>query len=244
MAHEHLQDGKRQTRLNESGEYLRKREELRLAEIESMKLRERVAELRRQLPQGAIVEDYEFVEGPAELNVGDTPVKKVRLRELFSAPDRSLVIYHFMYGKKQTTPCPMCTLWIDGFNGVAHHLARNLDFAIVAAADPSTLRAHARRRGWNNLRLLSTSENTFKYDLGSEDRDGNQDSTISVFTRDAVGTLRHFYSAHPWMAADIRERGIDLLTPAYNMLDLTPQGRGDWYASLDYGTKVSVAGDR
>jgi predicted dithiol-disulfide oxidoreductase (DUF899 family) len=110
MAHEHLQDGKRQTRLNESGEYLRKREELRLAEIESMKLRERVAELRRQLPQGAIVEDYEFVEGPAELNVGDTPVKKVRLRELFSAPDRSLVIYHFMYGKKQTTPCPMCTL--------------------------------------------------------------------------------------------------------------------------------------
>jgi predicted dithiol-disulfide oxidoreductase (DUF899 family) len=230
--------------LNESGEYLRKREELRLAEIESMKLRERVAELRRQLPQGAIVEDYEFVEGPAELNVGDTPVKKVRLRELFSAPDRSLVIYHFMYGKKQTTPCPMCTLWIDGFNGVAHHLARNLDFAIVAAADPSTLRAHARRRGWNNLRLLSTSENTFKYDLGSEDRDGNQDSTISVFTRDAVGTLRHFYSAHPWMAADIRERGIDLLTPAYNMLDLTPQGRGDWYASLDYGTKVSVAGDR
>jgi predicted dithiol-disulfide oxidoreductase (DUF899 family) len=138
----------------------------------------------------------------------------------------------------------MCTLWIDGFNGVAHHLARNLDFAIVAAADPSTLRAHARRRGWNNLRLLSTSENTFKYDLGSEDRDGNQDSTISVFTRDAVGTLRHFYSAHPWMAADIRERGIDLLTPAYNMLDLTPQGRGDWYASLDYGTKVSVAGDR
>jgi predicted dithiol-disulfide oxidoreductase (DUF899 family) len=244
MAHEPLQDGKRQTRLNESGEYLRKREELRLAEIESMKLRERVAELRRQLPQGAIVEDYEFVEGPAELNVGDTPVKKVRLRELFSAPDRSLVIYHFMYGKKQTTPCPMCTLWIDGFNGVAHHLARNLDFAIVAAADPSTLRAHARRRGWNNLRLLSTSENTFKYDLGSEDRDGNQDSTISVFTRDAVGTLRHFYSAHPWMAADIRERGIDLLTPAYNMLDLTPQGRGDWYASLDYGTKVSVAGDR
>jgi predicted dithiol-disulfide oxidoreductase (DUF899 family) len=224
MAHEHLQDGKRQTRLNESGEYLRKREELRLAEIESMKLRERVAELRRQLPQGAIVEDYEFVEGPAELNVGDTPVKKVRLRELFSAPDRSLVIYHFMYGKKQTTPCPMCTLWIDGFNGVAHHLARNLDFAIVAAADPPTLRAHARRRGWNNLRLLSTGENTFKYDLGSEDRDGNQDSTISVFTRDAVGTLRHFYSAHPWMAADIRERGIDLLTPAYNMLDLISQG--------------------
>lgn len=242
MAHEHLHDGKRQTRLNESDEYLRKREELRLAEIESMKLRERVAELRRQLPPGAIVEDYEFAEGPAELNAGDSPVRKVRLSELFSAPNRSLVIYQFMYGKKQTNPCPMCTLWIDGYNGVAHHLARNLDFAIVAAADLAALRAHARRRGWNHLRLLSAAENTFKYDLGSEDREGNQDSTISVLTRDAAGTLRHFYSAHPSMAADIRERGIDLLTPVYNMLDLTPQGRGDWYASLDYGTKVSVAG--
>jgi predicted dithiol-disulfide oxidoreductase (DUF899 family) len=237
MALENLQDGKRQTRLNESDEYIRKREELRLAEIESMKLRERVAELRRQLPQGPIVEDYEFLEGPAELNAGDTPVRKVRLSELFSAPDRSVVIYQFMYGKKQTNPCPMCTLWIDGYNGVAHHLARNLDFAIVAAADLPALRAHGRRRGWNNLRLLSAGENTFKYDLGSEDREGNQDSTMSVFIRDAAGTLRHFYSAHPWLAADVRERGIDLLTPVYNMLDLTPQGRGNWYASLDYGTK-------
>jgi len=244
MALENLQDGKRQTRLNESDEYIRKREELRLAEIESMKLRERVAELRRQLPQGPIVEDYEFLEGPAELNAGDTPVRKVRLSELFSAPDRSLVIYQFMYGKKQTNPCPMCTLWIDGYNGVAHHLARNLDFAIVAAADLPALRAHGRRRGWNNLRLLSAGENTFKYDLGSEDREGNQDSTMSVFTRDAAGTLRHFYSAHPWLAADVRERGIDLLTPVYNMLDLTPRGRGDWYASLGYGTKVSVASHR
>jgi hypothetical protein len=38
MAHESLQDGTRQTRLNESEEHLAKREELRLAEIESMKL--------------------------------------------------------------------------------------------------------------------------------------------------------------------------------------------------------------
>jgi predicted dithiol-disulfide oxidoreductase (DUF899 family) len=36
------------------------------------------------------------------------------------------------------------------------------------------------------------------------------------------------------MAGDVKERGIDLLTPVYNMLDLTPQGRGDWYAELTY----------
>ena len=36
------------------------------------------------------------------------------------------------------------------------------------------------------------------------------------------------------MAEDVKERGIDLLTPVYNVLDLTPQGRGDWYAKLAY----------
>jgi len=38
-----------------------------------------------------------------------------------------------------------------------------------------------------------------------------------------------------------KERGIDELNPVWNMLDLTPQGRGKFYASLDYGTKVQAA---
>jgi predicted dithiol-disulfide oxidoreductase (DUF899 family) len=206
-----------------------------------MRQRERVAELRRRLPKGATVQDYEFLEGPASLDDGDEPVTRVRMSELFTAPDRSLVIYHFMFGKKQTTPCPMCTAWIDAFNGVAHHLAQNIDLAIVAAADPSTLRAHARNCGWDRLRLLSAGESTFKYDLGSEDESGQQDSTISIFTQESDGTLRHFYSVHPRLAEDIQERGIDEYVPIWNILDLTPQGRGDFYASLDYGTKVQAA---
>ena len=76
------------------------------------------------------------------------------------------------------------------------------------------------------------SRRTFKYDLRSEEAEDRQDSTISVFTRDRDGMLRH--SAHPWMADDVKERGIDLLTPVYNMLYLTPQGRDDWYAKLAY----------
>jgi len=257
MVHEMIDGTYRQTNLpNESPEYLAKREELRLAEIELLKTRERVAALRRGLPKGATIQDYQFLEGPTSLDEGDGPVRKVRLSELFSyaphpnplprgegekAPDRSLVIYHFMYGKKQTTPCPMCTAWIDAFNGVAHHIAQSVDLAIVAAADPSTLRAHARERGWDKLRLLSAGESTFKYDLGSEDGEGHQDSTISVFTRDSDGTLRHFYSGHPWLADDVKERGIDELNPIWNVLDLTPQGRGKWYASLEYGTRVQAS---
>ena len=238
----------RQTNLtNESSEYLAKREELRLAEIELMRQRERVAELRRHLPQGAPIQDYAFEEGPRDLGAGDGPVRTTRLSELFSrpsaekGPNRSLIIYHLMYGKRQTKPCPMCTAWLDGANGVAYHLAQNLDFAVAAAADLPALRAHARTRGWDKLRLLSSANSTFKYDLGSEDREGHQDSTISVFTQNADGTIRHFYSAHPRMSVDIKERGIDLLAPIWHFMDLTPQGRGKWYTSLDYGTKVHAA---
>jgi predicted dithiol-disulfide oxidoreductase (DUF899 family) len=242
MVHTMVDGTFRQTNLtSEPSEYLAKREELRLAEIELMRQRERVADLRRHLPQGAPIQNYSLEEGPRELSAGDAPVRTTRLSELFTKPDRSLIIYHLMYGKRQAKPCPMCTAWLDGVNGVAHHLAQNLDFAVVAAADIPTLRAHARARGWDKLRLLSGGNSTFKYDLGSEDREGHQDSTISVFTRDADGTLRHFYTAHPRMAPEIPERGIDLLAPIWHFMDLTPQGRGNWYANLDYGTKVQAA---
>jgi predicted dithiol-disulfide oxidoreductase (DUF899 family) len=225
----------RQTNLaDESEQYLLKREGLRRAEIELRNQRERVAELRRQLPEGPVVEDYIFEEGPMNLDAGDKPIRTVRLSQLFTGPDRSLILYQFMFGKKQTTPCPMCTAWIDCYNGIAHHLAPSLDLAIVAAADLTALRNHARRRGWNRLRLLSAGASTFKYDFGSEDKEGNQDSTISVFTHDTDGAIRHFYTGHPWLAHDIRERGLDELNPIWNILDLTRQGRGTFYAKLEY----------
>ena len=235
MVRETINGTFRQTNLpNESEEYLSKREELRRAEIELMSQRERVAELRRQLPKGPAVEDYVFEEVPVKLDEGDKPIRTVRLSQLFTGPDRSVVIYQFMYGKKQTKPCPMCTAWIDSFNGIAHHLAPSLDLAIVAAADPAALRSHARARGWNRLRLLSAGSSTFKYDFGSEDKEGNQDSAISVFTRDNDGTLHHFYTGHPWLAHDIKQRGIDELNPIWNVMDLTRQGRGEFFAKLEY----------
>lgn len=214
--------------------YADAREELRQAEIELMRHRERVAELRRGLPPGPAVDDYVFEEGPADLEAGDTPVTNVRLSELFTRPGRDLVVYHFMFGKQQTEACPMCTMWIDGFNGVARHIDQNVDFAVVAAADLPALRAHARSRQWANLRLLSAASNTFKYDLDSEDAEGYQDSTVSVFTREGNGPMRHFFSEHPRMSDDIDQRGIDLLSPVWDILDLTPQGRGDWIPSLSY----------
>ncbi len=45
--------------------------------------------------------------------------------------------------------------------------------------------------------------------------------------------LKHFYSD----SANIREnvnRGIELLSPVWNIFDLTHEGRGDWNAKLEY----------
>jgi predicted dithiol-disulfide oxidoreductase (DUF899 family) len=96
MAFETTQGTLRQTRLtNESAEYRARRDELRLAEIDLMQRRERVAELRRTLPLGATVQDYEFQEGPADLDAADSPTRSVRLSELFSGPGRSVVVYTF-----------------------------------------------------------------------------------------------------------------------------------------------------
>jgi predicted dithiol-disulfide oxidoreductase (DUF899 family) len=214
------------TRLNESDAYRRQREELRVAERDLMDHVERVAALRRELPADTVVDDYQVVDAAS----GD----RVRLSQLFSAPDRTLILYHFMYGKAQTEPCPLCTMWIDGYNAAAPHLKQNVDFAVVAAAEPAAINAHAASRGWNNVRLLSAGDSTFKYDLGSEEADGTQTEWISVFTLGGDGTVRHVYSKGAQMADDRRERGIDLLTPVWHLLDLTPEGRPDWYPSLNY----------
>lgn len=214
------------TRLQESAEYRRQREQLRVAELDLIDHVERVAALRRKLPADTVVDDYEL----ADVASG----ARVRLSELFSAPDRTLVLYHFMYGKAQTEACPLCTMWIDGYNAAAPHLTQNADFAVVAAAEPTAISTHAKSRGWSNLRLLSAGDTTFKYDLGSEEADGSQTEWISVFTRGGDGTVRHVYSKGAQMADNRRERGIDLLSPVWHLLDLTPNGRDDWYPSLNY----------
>ena len=64
---------------------------------------------------------------------------------------------------------------------------------------------------------------------------------MSVFTHEHDGTLPPFLQGSPVMARDIKERGIDLLSPIWNVLDLTPKGRGEWYADLGYGTKARAA---
>src|SRR3989442_5514500 len=107
MVHEMIDGTYRQTNLpNESPEYLSKREELRLAEIELLNTRERVAALRRGLPKGAAIQDYEFLEGPISIGEGDETGRKGGFSEAFNLPDRFALSLPFILRKKQGRPVP------------------------------------------------------------------------------------------------------------------------------------------
>jgi len=194
------------------------RDRLRDAEID---LRERiaaVAALRRSLPPGPVVPDYTFIES------GD----RVRLSELFEGDKSELIVYHLMYWADDDEFCPMCSLWIDGLNGVAPHVTQRANLVVVSRAPFEKLQAWAAHRDWNRLRLLSDDGPQFARDIDAEDADGRPDSTVAVFQKDG-DQVRHFYSAHPML--DDREGGIDLLAPVWHLFDLLPSGRGDFYGT-------------
>lgn len=116
-------------------------------------------------------------------------------------------------------------MWIDGFNAIAPHVTQQANFVIASRAPIDKLREWAAHREWHRLRLLSDDGPAFARDIGAEDAEGSPDSTVVVFAREG-DQIRHVYTAHPVL--EDRGRGIDLLTPTYALLDLTPAGRGDW----------------
>jgi len=215
---------------NESEPYQNARAALLKAEMALRDQRERVAELRRGLPLDTKVNDYLFHEGPSDLQQ-DSPISEIRLSELFEDPRKPLLIYQYMFGGAQKESCPMCAMWTDGFNAVAHHLNQRVNFAIVAQGEITEFRAWARRRHWDNLRLVSSAGSSFKTDLNFQDSREEQFPGISVFMKSEDGSLCHFYSTSAIMEEN-EYRGLDLYTPVWNLLDLTPGGRGDWLPSV------------
>ena len=217
---------------NESEQYRKTRAELLKAEMALRDQRERVAELRRGLPLDTRVDDYLFHEGPIDLQQ-DSPISEVRLSELFADPRKPLLVYQYMFGGAQKESCPMCAMWTDGFNAITPHLRQRTNFAVAAQGEITAFRAWARRRDWHNLRLISSAGSSFKTDLQFQTVKEEQLPGVSVFVKHRDGSLRHFYSASAIMAEN-QYRGLDLLTPVWNFLDPTPEGRGDWLPGVQY----------
>lgn len=189
-----------------------------------------VADARRRLPPGRDVTGHTLVDVTTPATGGGAD-RLVQLVEVFDGRD-TLVVYHLMFASDADEGCAMCSMWVDGFHGVLPHLLRHSAFAVVGKGRPQALRDWAARRGWTGLRLLSSHGTDFNRDLNAELDTGAQRPMISVLSRHD-DRVRHVYSL-PANHLDGSERGIDLLSPVWNVLDLLPTGRGDWYPDNSY----------
>jgi predicted dithiol-disulfide oxidoreductase (DUF899 family) len=224
---------------DESEEYRRERNRLLEAEAGLRRAIEQVAAQRRALPRGGVVPaDYRFEEA--------FDGSEVRFSELFEAGKDTLVIYSFMFPRHSRdtrpgpeegetarlplpeTPCASCTSILDSLDGAARHLGRRLNLAVVAKSDPERIRNFARDRGWSHLRLLSSRGNAYNRDYHAETSEGEQMPILNVFVRDGQ-EFRHTWASELMYAPrdeGTEARHVDFIWPIWNVLDVTPEGRG------------------
>jgi len=212
---------------NETDDYRRSRDALLTAEKDLRRKVEEVAEQRRRLPMGGRVpEDYVF-------ESADGPVAMSRL---FERGD-TLVAYNFMFGPKMESACPMCTSMLDSLDAEMPHIAARTSLVVIARSPMARIVEHARSRGWSHLRLLSSHGNDYNRDYHGEDEDGAQLPMLNVFAR-RDGGIFHFYATEMFFGTNEPgqdPRHIDMIWPLWNVLDLTPEGRGrDWRPRLAY----------
>jgi len=220
---------------NDSAEYRKAREALLAEEIALRRQIERVAEQRRALPPGGeVTDDYLFrgIDGEATL------------ADLFG-DKRTLVTYSAMYGPERERPCPMCTNFIGAVEGNAADLRQRVGYAVIARSPVERLYAFAEERGWRHTLLYQdVTENFFSDYHARASMDGEvfDIPALNVFTRDG-DVIRHFWGGEIGSAAadpGQDPRGAPDIAPLWNILDLTPEGRGtDWYPRLDYEVPMS-----
>jgi predicted dithiol-disulfide oxidoreductase (DUF899 family) len=226
----------------ESAEFRKARNALLVEEMELRRQTERVAEQRRKLPPGPLLkEDYKFeaVTGP------------VKFSQLFDGKD-TLAVYSFMFGPERERPCPGCTHSLDSMNGAAEHIAQRLNYVVVAKSPIKRILAFAKERGWNRLKFLSTAGNNYDRDYFGDSenlsaavrkqqdfKDGKEWDMpmLNVFHREKNGDIRYFWGSEvlyvpPEPGQEYRHN--DGLDPFWNMLDRTPEGRGDFHPKLEY----------
>jgi predicted dithiol-disulfide oxidoreductase (DUF899 family) len=172
-------------------------------------LHEKLVEARRrQAPEP--VSDYEL----------KTPEgRPVMLSALFGDKPELILIHNM--GRR----CPYCTLWADGFNGVAEHLADRASFVLTSPDSPPTLKEFAASRGWR-FRTASISGTTFAKDLGYEPEPGKFWPGVSVFRKEPGGRIVR-------TARDVFGPG-DFYCPVWHLFDLLPEGAHGWQPKFTY----------
>jgi predicted dithiol-disulfide oxidoreductase (DUF899 family) len=194
-------------------------------EIELRRHLERVAAQRRALPLGGEPPSYDLV---------DEDGRTVGLIDLFGRHD-TLVTYFWMYGPQRERPCPMCTSFLGSLDTPTRDLTQRVALAVLGRSPVSRQLAFARERGWRNLAFFQVGDD-FARDYRGLAPDGSEWPALDVWVK-RDGKVRHFWGAQLGGTQDEGQdpRGAPDPTPLWNILDLTPGGRGaDWYPKLDY----------
>lgn len=231
---------------NESPEYRDARNALLDAEIALRRQVEAVAQLRRALPPGGEVpEDFVF-----ERIGAHSRSEQVKLSDLFGEHS-TLLLYSYMFGPERDVPCPGCTHLLDGVEGAARHVPQRAAMYVVSRSPIARLAAWAHERGWDHLRMLSTAGNDYplhyygntasltpemRAERGYKDNEDWDEPMLNVFRKDG-GAIRHFWGSEMVFAPEDpgqNHRALDLIDPLWNLLDTTPEGRGEFFPSVNY----------
>ena len=207
-------------------EWLRARKALLEREKELSRLRDDLAQRRRDLPWVRIDKNYLFV-GPKGVE---------SLSDLFRGRSQ-LIVYHFMFGPEWSEGCPGCSFVSDHVDGAIPHLEhRDVTWVAVSRAPIAKIEAFKKRMGWR-FPWFSSSGSSFNFDFGVsasdeakrankleynyEVKEGAMDEMpgASVFIKAEDGTICHTYSAYA--------RGLELQIGTYQWLDLLPKGRDE-----------------
>jgi predicted dithiol-disulfide oxidoreductase (DUF899 family) len=207
-------------------EWLSQRKTLLKRERELTRFKDEIARERRALPWVRIDKDYVF-----ETNKG-----RRTLAELFDGRSQ-LVVQHFMLGPGWEEGCASCSYMADHSDGMLVHLAnRDTTLVAVSSAALDEIERFRRRMGWQFTWVSSegsdfnadfgvsfTQEQVEKgdvgYNFGTSPHAYEELPGISVFIKDDKGQVFHSYSTYA--------RGVEVMMGTYNMLDLTPKGRGE-----------------
>jgi predicted dithiol-disulfide oxidoreductase (DUF899 family) len=208
------------------GDWIEARKQFLSKEKELTQLRDELSRQRRDLPWERVDKAYAF----------DGPKGRETLGQLFEGRSQ-LVVYHFMFGPDWEAGCKSCSFWADNFNGIITHLnQRDVTFVAVSRAPLARLQTFAKRLGWT-FKWVSSAGNDFNFDynvsftpddlskgkavynFAPSQTKMSELPGLSVFYRDADGTIFHTYSCYA--------RGLDMLNTAYHYLDLVPKGRDE-----------------
>jgi predicted dithiol-disulfide oxidoreductase (DUF899 family) len=211
---------------NETAEYRAARIRLLAEEIELRRHLERVAQMRRELPLGGQAGNYDFK---------DENGKDVGLADLFG-PHDTLVTYFWMFGPQRERPCPMCTSFVGSLDTPARDITQRVAMAVLGRSPVARQLAFARERGWRNLSFYCVGDD-FARDYHGLAPDGKEWGALDVWVK-RDGVVRHFWGGE--IGPEAADPGQDPreapeIAPLWNVLDLTPAGRGEkWYPKLAY----------